>query len=447
MRWGRDDADIASAKDVPPEPQHSEIGGLHETLDASGLNVQSANPERAGTAGHPPSHLNGVHAARREPDAAAEEHDRRQVPDRPTRTKAEVRSALHASKGEDTRPFEKELSFLREEQAETGQVDLLLILLDLREVGVVGEVGNETPGQPVLDIESGVRVPVVRHDGLRVIVGYGRRDAVGLELQIPRRCWSLQPDQRRGFRHPVDPPWAVRPRNEGQVRVLVLPLDRAANIDAPDLIPPSLVPERLERNGYLHNPALLERRSLHVPDRVPVPIDRLALVTELLVSERPERIRLEHEAIPAVVERVEHHRDALVLVDAEIVPPHFVDDHPLRVAVPAAHADVDVPVVEKNPGLGFLRSGLALVGHLLDEVADRSYPGIDGVVQLAIEDEGLAETVRAKSHSSLVVASHHFGRLWRGWSVQVDVCGSVFIVPVITVVCPCLRGQRQCEQN
>ena len=102
---------------------------------------------------------------------------------------------------------------------------------------------------------------------------------------------------------------------------------------------------------------------------------------------------------------------------------------------------------KKNPGLGFLRSGLALVGHLLDEVADRSYPGIDGVVQLAIEDEGLAETVRAKSHSSLVVASHHFGRLWRGWSVQVDVCGSVFIVPVITVVCPCLRGQRQCEQN
>ena len=40
-------------------------------------------------------------------------------------------------------PLEEEVALLGEEQAEPRQVDLLLVDLDLREVGVDGEVGGE----------------------------------------------------------------------------------------------------------------------------------------------------------------------------------------------------------------------------------------------------------------------------------------------------------------
>ena len=58
--------------------------------------------------------------------------------------------------------FEKELALFGEEQAEAGQVDLLLVRLDLGEIGVVREVRNETLREPVFQIEADIRVEVVR---------------------------------------------------------------------------------------------------------------------------------------------------------------------------------------------------------------------------------------------------------------------------------------------
>ena len=52
-------------------------------------------------------------------------------------------SSPDAAEREDALPFEEEVALLREEQAEARQVDLLLVLFDLREVGVVGDVGGQ----------------------------------------------------------------------------------------------------------------------------------------------------------------------------------------------------------------------------------------------------------------------------------------------------------------
>ena len=62
---------------------------------------------------------------------------------------------------EDAPSLEEELALLRKEQVESRQVHLLLVDLDLREVGVVGEVGGEALGDAVLHVDADVAVEVV----------------------------------------------------------------------------------------------------------------------------------------------------------------------------------------------------------------------------------------------------------------------------------------------
>src|SRR6185503_16100541 len=45
-----------------------------------------------------------------------------------------------ATEGEDALPLEEELALLRVEQPEAAEIDLGLVFLDLRKIGVVGEV-------------------------------------------------------------------------------------------------------------------------------------------------------------------------------------------------------------------------------------------------------------------------------------------------------------------
>ena len=70
--------------------------------------------------------------------------------------RAAAREVEHAA------AFEEELALLRQEQVEARQVDLLLVDLDLREVGVDGEVGGEIRGDAVLHVAADVAVLVVR---------------------------------------------------------------------------------------------------------------------------------------------------------------------------------------------------------------------------------------------------------------------------------------------
>ena len=51
--------------------------------------------------------------------------------------------SVAAAKSKGCGIFEKELTFFRKEQAETREVHLLLVGLDLRKVGVVGGVQRE----------------------------------------------------------------------------------------------------------------------------------------------------------------------------------------------------------------------------------------------------------------------------------------------------------------
>ena len=80
--------------------------------------------------------------------------------------------------GEEVRVLEEEVALLRIEQAEPRQVDLLLVDLDLREVGVDGDVHVEAGRQAVARIEADVADGVGGRATVRWPARRGRRRPV-----------------------------------------------------------------------------------------------------------------------------------------------------------------------------------------------------------------------------------------------------------------------------
>ena len=94
------------------------------------------------------------------------------------------------------RPSRKNSRFSGREQAEPCQVHLLLIHLDLREIGVVGEVGREVLRQAILDIDPEVSVALVRDERHGVDIGGQRADRIRFDLECPVAPGHLDPGQR-----------------------------------------------------------------------------------------------------------------------------------------------------------------------------------------------------------------------------------------------------------
>ena len=126
-------ADGAPPQNVAPQPQDGEVRlRARRRRLVVGLHVEGADAPGPGLPGEPAA-ADDRHGARSaQPDAPAVEDCRRVAAAGP--------AAGPAAEGEDALPFEKEFPLFRERQAEPRQVHLRLVRLDLREIGVVGEV-------------------------------------------------------------------------------------------------------------------------------------------------------------------------------------------------------------------------------------------------------------------------------------------------------------------
>jgi hypothetical protein len=89
--------------------------------------------------------------------------------------------------------------------------------------------------------------------------------------------------------------------------------------------------------------------------------------------------------------------------DAGVVAAHFVRDAALRIRLPAAGHDVDVVVVEQNPDIGSLDSGLPVVRLRLDELRRGWSRGVDGLVQLTVHAQRFGHPDGAYGGASLRV--------------------------------------------
>ena len=325
---GEQGADGAAAEDVALDPHDREVGRLGGQPFGTcqpllpGLDVQRPDVEIARLAGDAAAPDDRHHRPLLETDPARVE-ERRRIPaperaaapaaaDLTQRTVAGARAAA-AGEVEDAAPFQEELALLGEEQAEAGQVHLLLVRLDLREVGVPGEVGGEVLGQAVLDVEADIPIQFGRWVG--VDDGRGSADGVRLDVEDVALVGQLQTHQHGGVGHPEDAPASHRDGHRREVDALVVPAHDAAKLDSPDRRRSRPVAERLERDLHLDGPAALEASRAHVPYRVPVAV-RIAFVGDGEVAERTERIGIEGDAVAPIVERVEGHPERVVLAGA-----------------------------------------------------------------------------------------------------------------------------------
>ena len=111
------------------------VDGVARHRFIAGLDVHHADAERADLAGQAAADVDRDDAAAVEADAAAVEQVRRVGAAAAAAGIAAARCAA-APEVEQAAALEEELALLRKEQVEARQVDLLLVDLDLREVGV-----------------------------------------------------------------------------------------------------------------------------------------------------------------------------------------------------------------------------------------------------------------------------------------------------------------------
>ena len=144
--------DAALAQDVAPHAHDREIGRARaDVRHVVGLDVQRADAVRPDAPGETAAAVDRHGPPGVEADAPAVEQHRRVAA-----------AARHAAEREGVAVLEEELALLGKEQAEPRQVDLLLVGLDLREIGVEREVGDQVLRDGVLHVEPRVAAEVVR---------------------------------------------------------------------------------------------------------------------------------------------------------------------------------------------------------------------------------------------------------------------------------------------
>jgi hypothetical protein len=281
----------------------------------------------------------------------------------------------------ETGVLEEELALLGKEQVEARQVHLLVVGLDLGEVGVDRRVGDHARPHFPFGVEADVGVPrrVERAPGARSL---GQADQpVGLHLDVGPRSWEVgEPIQPTGLAHPVESPALARPRRPQ--RLLVLAADHPPHVEAPAVLTGAEgIAQRAEGDGHLRRPALRPAQRPHGPDGAPVGVERARLVRDERIELRAVRVSGEHEGVAPVAERIEEDRHRVVareLVAAveaaglqELVALKKVGHHPLGLRVPRQDADVEVSCVEEHAHLGLLGGRLALERLALAQAGGR----------------------------------------------------------------------------
>ncbi len=327
---------------------------------------------------------------------------------RPRGTQSADPEVVHAP------PFQEEVALLREQKVEPREVHLLLVDLDLCEVGVHGEVQRQVLRDGVLDVQACVRQPIILDSGSHDPIGVDARGRKRLHLEVQPRRRRLDSDQIPVHRYAED---RIRPgprhldRYRGEVAPLIAAQHGATDLNAPDLLDAWAIAKRLERNRHLSRPPAVEPACGHIPDRVPVEVGG-RLIGDLHFRVAADRVHEEADRVTAVVVGVEVDPERVVGAELSRIPAHLVRNPPrLAERIPHAGGDVEVRVVESNPDLRALRWCASRYGDRLDQVVKRRRRFVEGFAQAAIHDDSFADTVGADRRMALRVPGDREG----GW--------------------------------
>ena len=276
--------------------------------------------------------------------------------------------------------LEEELPLFRKEKVEPGEVDLDVVRLDLGEVGVPGQIQREVGGQPVLQVQTGLRLAFeVGLAGERLAAEGGE----GLHLEAVAAADVLQAGERCVLGRLGDTPHEVL-ADVGPEDVLVLPPDGALDGDPHHRFLHVGEADGGERDRHLEHPALGVHGGLGGEDAVPVPVGAVeAFVREERVVLGAERADLEDVAVPAVEIGVEGDDHPVVLAD----PAAAVEDRPVDpvgFGIEEREPEVERVVVVGDPHLGPLAGGRAVHRVALPEAGDRADLGPERFVEHAV---------------------------------------------------------------
>ena len=247
-----DGADPRAVRQLARDADHGEVAGRGLRVARARLHVEEAHVEAAELAREARAPGDRDHLARRpDPDPAREEE-------------------VHLSRGaerEQARVLEEEGPLLRVEEAEAVEVDLLLVDLDLREVGVHRRVEGEARRDAPLEVAARGGRRVAGLPERRLLGGLPER--VGQQLEVALRR-GLEAGQGARPREPEQVVLAGERRPE---RALVAPAHVALQVQAPLAAALAPVAQRGERDRELGAPAEVAAARLHDPRPVPVAVE------------------------------------------------------------------------------------------------------------------------------------------------------------------------------
>src|SRR5688572_13531460 len=373
-------------------------------LDAEQADVEGPDLSRQSSAGE---HLHGC--APLEPDPpGVEQRGRRAAAAaaRPRGTQSGDPEVVHAP------PFQEELALLREQEIEPCEVHLLLVHLDLSEVGVYGDVQRQVLRDCVLDVHTCVSQPIILDRGSHDPIGADPRGRKRLHLEVQPRRRRLDSDQIPVHRYAEDP---IRPgprhldRYPGEVAPLIAAQHGPTDLNTPDLLDARAIAKRLEGNDHLRRPPAVEPTCGHIPDRVPVEV-RGRLIGDLHFRVASDRGHEEADCVTAVAVGVEVDPERVVQAELIRIPAHLVRNPPrLPERIPHAGGDVQVRVVEANPDLRALRWHASRYGNGLDQVVKRRRRCVEAFAQAAIHGNGFADAEGADRWMALRVPDDRAG--------------------------------------
>ena len=373
-------AEGGALPELAAEAHHRVVVGGDDVGDFPGLHVQQAQVVVPGLAREAGAAEDGDrHAARADADPPAEEEVHRTAP----------------AHGEVPGVLQEEGALLREEQVESGEVDLLVVHLHLGEVGVVGQIEVQAGGDADLGVQAEV-VLLLRFRLDRVVPTPGA-EGEGDEFQVARRG-QLQAVEFPGGGEAVE---VVDAGHRRPVVLFALAPDVALEVDPPGLRAVA-VAQRPQRDRELGGPAVVADRGSDGPGSVPVQVEpapgagaRPHLrppaasasaapgVADLAVVLEARRGGAEDEPVLQVVVGVEDDLEGVRVAEPR-VPAGVGGDDAVGVAVVEGGADVERVVVEEDADLGALRRRLPLEGVRLDEPGQRLRPLPDLVVQAPV---------------------------------------------------------------
>ena len=392
---GDDGAEVRLGVEVVADPSDQHVGGLLErrvrdVIEIAGrLVVGDQHPD--GGLAHLAGHLAAVSG----------------VDDGPR-----VHEVHRPRQAENLLSLEEERAQLGEEQREPlVHFNLRPVRLDLREVGVEGEVERQVRRQPVLEIDTALGLRLLgKPTGRRVEIADLHRRHGRQNLEIPAG---------RQTAHPVEQPHLgqeagdiARERRPDDCLVLVAYLPRDLKSPPVGLIAHRRIAQAFERNRHFGGPAVVDQCAARVEQGVPRRVApwhagpattksttaaaaasaaaTTATATTATAARVHQRITLhavpvEREDVCALLveKRVEVDRDGVV---AEICPVAIdpVGAHHSRIGVVGVHAEVDVAVVVGDEDLGVFGRRGAFDRALLDELGDASRTLPDRVVELSV---------------------------------------------------------------